>query len=70
MNLFQILRDLDEEFKESHIKIVSRFYLVFESVHSYVTDLNNFLDELEEGIYIYQSLDAIFADVEGKQLMV
>ena len=36
----QELQDIDEEFRENHIEILTRFYKVFESVHKYVTDLN------------------------------
>lgn len=34
------LQDLDEEFREDNIEILSRFYLAFESVHKYIVDLN------------------------------
>jgi len=36
----QGLEDVDEEFKENHLEILTRFYQAFESVHKYVTDLN------------------------------
>ncbi|EEZ99542.1 WASH complex subunit strumpellin homolog-like Protein [Tribolium castaneum] len=65
----ELLQDLDEEFRDNHIEMINRFYLTFESIHTYITDLNHFLDELEEGLYIHQSLETIFADMEGKQLL-
>ncbi|KAJ8943604.1 hypothetical protein NQ318_006606 [Aromia moschata] len=65
----EALTYLDEEFRDNHIEIITRFYLVFESIHTYVTDLNHFLDELDEGLYIHQTLESIFTDMEGKQLM-
>ncbi|XP_044765893.1 WASH complex subunit 5 [Coccinella septempunctata] len=65
----EILRDLDEEFRDNHIDIITRFYELFESIHSFVNDLNQFLEDLEEGIYIHQTLETIFADIEGKQLL-
>lgn len=34
------LQDLDEEFRENNIEILTRFYLAFESVHKYIVDLN------------------------------
>ncbi|MEJ1289155.1 hypothetical protein NN561_020195 [Cricetulus griseus] len=34
------LQDLDEEFRENNIEIVTRFYLAFQSVHKYIVDLN------------------------------
>lgn len=64
------MQDLDEEFRDNHIEMINRFYLTFESIHTYITDLNHFLDELEEGYYIHQSLETIFTDMEGKQLLV
>lgn len=33
------LQDIDEEFRENNIEILSRFYLAFESVHKYIVDL-------------------------------
>ena len=38
--LFKDLQDLDEEFRENHLEILTRFYLAFESIFKYVTDLN------------------------------
>ena len=33
------LQDLDDEFRENNLEILSRFYLAFESVHKYIVDL-------------------------------
>lgn len=44
--------------------------MVFESIHTYVIDLKQYLDGIEEGIYIQQTLETIFMDLEGKQLLV
>ncbi|TRZ00445.1 hypothetical protein DNTS_004045, partial [Danionella cerebrum] len=51
------LQDLDEEFRENNIEILTRFYLAFESVHKYVVDLIRYLDDLNEGVYIQQTLE-------------
>ena len=64
------MQDLDAELRLNYIDILTRFYLVFESVHKYIVDLNDFIKDLEEGIYIQQSLDAVMTSDEGKQLMV
>ena len=63
------LEDLDEEFKENHIEILTRFYVAFESVHKYITDLNQFLEDLEEGVYIQQTVESVLMNEDGKQLM-
>ena len=113
----QELQDRDEEFRENHLEILTRFYKAFESIHKYVTDLNRcvhalapplttlpltlsntlpypphplstspplhhppspslilhdcrFLDDLEEGVYIQQTLENVIFNEDGKQLLV
>uniref|UniRef100_A0A3B5B7X9 WASH complex subunit 5 n=1 Tax=Stegastes partitus TaxID=144197 RepID=A0A3B5B7X9_9TELE len=63
------LQDLDEEFRENNIEILSRFYLAFESVHKYIVDLNRYLDDLYEGVYIQQTLETVLLNEDGKQLL-
>ncbi|XP_060076742.1 WASH complex subunit 5-like [Ylistrum balloti] len=63
------LQDLDQEFNENNIEILTRFYQAFASVHKYVTDLNRFLEDLEEGAYIQQTLESVLLNDDGKQLM-
>ncbi|KAM9308792.1 WASH complex subunit 5 [Gastrophryne carolinensis] len=63
------LQDLDEEFRENNIEILTRFYLAFESVHKYIVDLNRYLEDLNEGIYIQQTLETVLLNEDGKQLL-
>uniref|UniRef100_A0A3P8ZEI8 WASH complex subunit 5 n=1 Tax=Esox lucius TaxID=8010 RepID=A0A3P8ZEI8_ESOLU len=63
------LQDLDEEFRENNIEILSRFYLAFESVHKYTVDLIRYLDDLHEGVYIQQTLETVLLNEDGKQLL-
>uniref|UniRef100_A0A2M4ABQ8 Strumpellin n=1 Tax=Anopheles triannulatus TaxID=58253 RepID=A0A2M4ABQ8_9DIPT len=63
------LRAIDEELRESYIVTLNRFYVVFESIHKYVKELNAFLEELNAGLFIQQSMEKVFQDEEGKQLM-
>ncbi|XP_043922537.1 WASH complex subunit 5 [Protopterus annectens] len=63
------LQDLDEEFRENNIEILTRFYLAFESVHKYIVDLNRYLDDLNEGVYIQQTLETVLLNEDGKQLL-
>ncbi|XP_039594068.1 WASH complex subunit 5 [Polypterus senegalus] len=63
------LQDLDEEFRENNIEILTRFYLAFESVHKYIVDLNRYLDDLNEGVYIQQTLESVLLNEDGKQLL-
>uniref|UniRef100_A0A674AIM8 WASH complex subunit 5 n=1 Tax=Salmo trutta TaxID=8032 RepID=A0A674AIM8_SALTR len=64
------LQDLDDEFRENNIEILSRFYLAFESVHKYIVDLIRYLDDLYEGVYIQQTLETVLLNEDGKQLLV
>ena len=52
------------------MEILTRFYKVFESIHRYVTDLNKYLEDLEEGVYIQQTLENVLFNEDGKQLLV
>ena len=63
------LQTLDDEFKFNHLEILTRFYLAFESIHKYVSDLARFLEDLEEGIYIQQNIDTVLFNQDGKQLL-
>ncbi|XP_053677589.1 WASH complex subunit 5 [Anopheles nili] len=63
------LRQIDEELRENYIVTLNRFYIVFESIHKYVKDLNAFIEELNTGLFIQQSMEKVFQDEEGKQLM-
>ncbi|XP_031552063.1 WASH complex subunit 5-like [Actinia tenebrosa] len=63
------LQDLDDELRENHLDILTRFYKAFESVHKYVVDLNRFLEDLDEGVFIQQTLDSVLLNEDGKQIM-
>eukprot|EP00039_Didymoeca_costata_P019334 m.337103 g.337103 ORF g.337103 m.337103 type:complete len:1151 (+) comp18047_c0_seq1:185-3637(+) len=63
------LADLDEEFRENHVEILARFYKAFESVLKYINDLNRFLEDLEEGVFIQQTMESVMQDEDGKQMM-
>jgi WASH complex subunit strumpellin len=64
------LQSLDDELKTNHLELLNRFYLAFEGIHKYVSDLVRFLDDLDEGIYIQQNIDSILLNTDGKQLLV
>lgn len=51
------LSDLDGEFRDAHIDILQRFYQLFESVYKYITDFLKYLEDMEEGVFIQQTLE-------------
>lgn len=65
-----MLNDLNEELKENNLEIINQFYFLFENVYKYIRDLNDYIDEVEDGIYIQHTLETMFLTIEGKQLLV
>uniref|UniRef100_A0A914WC89 WASH complex subunit strumpellin n=1 Tax=Plectus sambesii TaxID=2011161 RepID=A0A914WC89_9BILA len=67
----QRLRDLDEELRETHIDLLIRYFLAFESVRSYVSDLNKYVEDLEDETFLQQNLESVLSvsNIEGKQLL-
>lgn len=63
------LLELDEFIRENYSRILIRFYLAFESVFEYANNFNNFIRELSAGEIIQESLETIFQDTEGCQLI-
>ena len=63
------LQDMDEIFKGTHLELLSKFYLVFECVHQFTVELSHFLADLEEGVFIQQTLETVLNNVDGKQLL-
>ena len=64
------MKALDEELKETHVEILSRFYKLFEMIHQYAYDFKNYLVDLDDGRYIQNSIESVFLDMDGKQLLV
>ena len=49
------LIDIDEQFKESYLEIIERFYTLFESIYQYYIDYN---------------IEQILQEKEGKRLLI
>lgn len=64
-----VLLEIDELIRENYSKILIRYYLAFESVFEYVNNLNEFIRELNSGEILQESLETIFQDREGSQLI-
>jgi len=63
------LSDLDEELRESLLPMIERFYSLFESVFKYISDLNRFLQDVDDGVYIQLRLEDLLVSSSGKQLL-
>lgn len=76
--------ELDSEFRENHLEILKRFYLLFESIYKYIKDFRHYLSDLDAGVFIQLTLEVqllpiilkylhilqiILLNEEGKQLL-
>ena len=59
----------DDEFRQTHYELLDRFFKLFRGVHGYVLELNRFIEEIKDGLYISQTLESILVNQDGKQLL-
>lgn len=64
-----MLQEVDELIRENYSRILIRFYMAFESIFEYANSLNSFINDLNSGEFIQESLESIFQDPEGSQLI-
>ena len=64
------LIDIDEQFKESYLDIVERFYALFESIYQYYQEINEFIQRVHENYYIDFTMENIMQEKEGKILLI
>jgi WASH complex subunit strumpellin len=64
------LIELDENFKETYMDIIERFFQLFESIYSYYTDLKMFIQNVHEANFIDHTMETILVNPEGKRLML
>ncbi|CAF0980049.1 unnamed protein product [Rotaria sordida] len=63
------LQDLDDEFRENNLTLLTRFYQAFESVQKYGIEFNRYIEDLTNGTYLQQTVESVIANEAGKQLM-
>ncbi|KNC47128.1 WASH complex subunit strumpellin [Thecamonas trahens ATCC 50062] len=61
--------EADEEFRDNHLELLTRFYKTFESMYVYRQDFLGYLDDLARGVFIQRTLESVLADADGKQLV-
>ena len=64
------LIEIDEQFRESYIDIIERFYILFESIHQYYLEINEFIDRVETNYFLDYNLEQIIIEKEGRRLMI
>ena len=65
----EMLKRADEDFCDHYSDILTRFYLTFESIQRYASDLNRFMVDLEQECFVGQSLDSLLVEAESRQLL-
>jgi WASH complex subunit strumpellin len=63
------IRNIDEEFRENYIEILERFYLLFYSIYQFITDLETYVEQVNDGIYVQHTLETILMSKEIRHLL-
>lgn len=63
------LIELDENFRESYIEIIERFYQLYTSIFHYYQDFIKYLDNIRAGFFLEYTLESILLQRDGKQLL-
>lgn len=64
------LIEIDEQFKESYLDIIERFYALFESIHQYYLEINEFIHLVETNYFLDYTMEQIILEKEGKRLII
>lgn len=65
----EALKRADEEFCDQYFDLISRIYLTFESIQRYASDLNGYIRDLEDGVFVGQSIESLLTNIENRQLL-
>lgn len=63
------LYELNEECRETHIEIVTRFCRLFESIVRYALDFLHFLEQLDQHVFLQITVESLLNETQGKQLL-
>ncbi|KAH9329372.1 hypothetical protein KI387_001480 [Taxus chinensis] len=61
---------LDDEFRESFSIIMERFFLLFDGIIRYYQNLVQYLEDLQEGVYVQSTIESVMENEDGRQLLV
>ncbi|GET89819.1 hypothetical protein, conserved [Leishmania tarentolae] len=60
---------LDKEFYETHMELLEKLMALFRGIYGYVTELNRYVREIQDGQYVAQTLDTVLESLDGRQLL-
>ncbi|CAK9191029.1 unnamed protein product [Sphagnum troendelagicum] len=61
---------LDEEFREEYSVVVERFFLLFDGIVKYYKEFMRYLESLQEGLHVQDTVESVLEDEDGRQLLV
>jgi WASH complex subunit strumpellin len=64
------LIEIDEQFKDSYLDIIERFYSLFESIYQYYAEINEFVSRVRENYYIDFAMENVLQEKEGRRLLI
>lgn len=65
----ETLKRADQNLSDAYLHTLTRFYLTFESVQRYASDLNSFSLEMEQDLLLGHSIESLIANNESCQLI-
>ena len=63
------LRNLDEEFRESYLEILERFFMLFYSIFQYISDWESYVEQVKQGVFIQHTIETILMSKEIRHLL-
>ena len=69
INASEALQVADDELQDTNDEILIRFYNFFEGIVKYVSDIKQYFDDLEQGIFLQHDIETVLLDQDGKQLV-
>ncbi len=60
----------DEELRELCCELLPRYYRLFAGVKRFAEDLNRLLEAINKGNFVQQSLEGLFLNEDGAQILV
>ena len=63
------LNELNDECRETHIEIVTRFCRLFESIVRYALDFIHYLEQLQQDYFLQMTVESMLKETDGKQLL-
>lgn len=65
----ETLLDMDASFLDTHFAFCERVYNLFRTIRQYSKDVSSFVNELNDGIFVQQTLESVLLIQPGRELL-